>query len=114
VEHRWLKDLHAAVRRRLRPDEPNEPADPYPGPESLLTEIWEEHRLSCPKRSTLGGFVLGTLEKPWHDYVDFHANRLGCRFCRANLDDLRAETQVSPRAVRDRVMQSTIGFFERH
>ena len=113
IKHRWLKDLHAAVRRRLKPDAPGEPADPYPGPESLLTQIWEEHRLSCPKRSTLGGFVLGTLERPWHEYIDFHAQRLGCRFCRANLDDLRAETQVSPRTVRDRVMQSTIGFFER-
>ena len=57
--------------------------------DSLVTEVWEEQRLTCPKRSTIGRHLLGTLEPPWQELVDFHVNRLGCRFCRANLDDLQ-------------------------
>jgi RNA polymerase sigma factor (sigma-70 family) len=114
IKHRWLKDLRAMVGRQMRSPANAGPAGRFESDDaahSLLTEVWEEHRLSCPKRSTVGGFMLGTLDEPWHDYVDFHVNRLGCRFCRANLDDLRAEAQEGARGVRERVMQSTIGFF---
>jgi len=48
--------------------------------EGLLTEVWRSERLSCPKRSTIGRYVLGTLEPAWHAYVDFHLNTLGCHF----------------------------------
>lgn len=80
---------------------------------SMLTEIWESQRLTCPKRSTIGRFLLGTLEKPWQDYVEFHVNRLGCHFCRANLEDLQKQTAEEPKVMQDRVMQSTIGFFRK-
>jgi RNA polymerase sigma factor (sigma-70 family) len=79
--------------------------------EPLLTEIWEFHRLSCPKRSTLGGFLLETLEPRWFDYVDFHLTTLGCHFCRANLKDLkRHKTTDEQRLFRKRIMESTVGF----
>jgi RNA polymerase sigma factor (sigma-70 family) len=79
--------------------------------EHLITEIWETHRLSCPKRSTLGGFLLETLEPEWFDYVDFHLVTLGCHFCRANLKDLkRHKTTDEQRLFRKRIMESTIGF----
>ncbi len=80
---------------------------------SMLTEVWESQRLTCPKRSTIGRYLLGTLEKPWHEYVDFHLNKLGCHFCRANLEDLQKQTADEPKVMQDRVMQSTIGFFRR-
>jgi RNA polymerase sigma factor (sigma-70 family) len=112
IKHRWLKQLRGRIEQRLRgvdvsAIENSECAD------SLLTEIWEEQRLSCPKRSTVGGYLLGTLDKPWHDYVDFHMHQLGCRFCRANLEDLQSQTVEAPRALRDRIMQSTVGFFRK-
>jgi RNA polymerase sigma factor (sigma-70 family) len=80
---------------------------------SMLTEVWESQRLTCPKRSTIGRFMLGTLDKPWSEYVDFHLNKLGCHFCRANLEDLQKQTAEEPKVMQDRVMQSTIGFFRK-
>jgi RNA polymerase sigma factor (sigma-70 family) len=81
--------------------------------DAMLAAIWQEQRLSCPKRSTIGAWLLGTLEADWAEYVQFHLDRLGCRFCRANLDDLRQQTAVdSGRTLRDRVMQSTVGFLK--
>lgn len=105
IKHRMIKDL----RERLsevgsgRGDE--DPSD------SLLTEVWEENRYTCPKRSTIGRFLLGTLEEPWKEYVEFHVNKLGCRFCRANVDDLQKATEAEQKKVQQRIFESTIGFF---
>lgn len=83
-------------------------------PESLLTEVWEDHRPSCPKRSTIGGYHLGTLEPAWQDYAEFHLNTLGCRFCLANLDDLKeSEDRAHLERLRQRVLQSTVGFLKK-
>ena len=90
--------------------------DAVVGHEALLTQIWEEQRPSCPKRSTIGAYLLGTLDKPWHDYIDFHLQQLGCRFCRANLADLQQHNGAAQRHVdrlRTRIMQSTVGFLNR-
>nr|HPZ98903.1 RNA polymerase subunit sigma [Phycisphaerae bacterium] len=58
-------------------------------------------------------WMLGTLEPAWTDYVRFHVERLGCRFCRANLDDLEQQTATEPaQTFRDRILQSTIGFLK--
>jgi RNA polymerase sigma factor (sigma-70 family) len=81
--------------------------------DSMVTEVWEEQRLTCPKRSTIGRYLLGTLDAPWQELVDFHLNRLGCKFCRANLDDLQKKTNEDSAVVRDRILHSTIGFFKR-
>jgi hypothetical protein len=78
----------------------------------MLTEVWEENRFTCPKRSTIGRFLLGTLEDPWNDYVNFHVNKLNCRFCRANIDDLQNKTaDLELIQHRQRIFESTIGFF---
>lgn len=79
--------------------------------EDLLTEIWESHRLSCPKRSTLGAFLIETLEAEWFDYVDFHLATIGCRFCRASFKDLQEQRNNHQQdGFRDRIMTSTVGF----
>ena len=84
-----------------------------PQSDSLVTEVWEEQRLTCPKRSTIGRHLLGTLDGPWQEHVEFHVNRLGCKFCRANLDDLQKKGKEEESAVfRDRILHSTIGFFK--
>jgi RNA polymerase sigma factor (sigma-70 family) len=82
-------------------------------PDDLLTDVWQEQRLSCLKRSTLGAYLLGTLEPPWREYVLFHLERLGCTFCRANLEDLMAKDTANHEALRRKVMESTIGFLSR-
>ncbi|KKL08565.1 hypothetical protein LCGC14_2574580, partial [marine sediment metagenome] len=105
IKHRSLEHL----RRRLAGPSGGEGI----GEESpaLLTEVWESRRPSCPKRSTIGAYVLGTLDDAWHDYVDFHLNRLGCRFCLANLEDLQRHSGgVAGQALRERIMESTVGW----
>jgi RNA polymerase sigma factor (sigma-70 family) len=82
--------------------------------ESLLTDLWEQLRLSCPKRSTIGAYFLKTLESPWYEYVDFHLQSLGCRFCLANLQDLKQQSdQVRFQSFQKRVLDSTIGFLHK-
>ena len=79
-----------------------------------LTDLWEYYRFSCPKRNTIGAYMLGTLEPDWHQYVEFHLNILGCRFCRANLDDLQNQShETQQEAFQARIMESTIGFLSR-
>jgi len=119
IKHRCLHELREQILRRL--PRQNDAADLFTGAEgpvpeaadSMIAEIWQEQRLSCPKRSTLGAWLLGTLEPAWADYVRFHVDKLGCRFCRANLDDLEQQTATEPVQVfRDRIMQSTVGFLK--
>ncbi len=82
--------------------------------DGMLTRVWEDGRLSCPKRSTIGAWMLGTLDDAWRDYVAFHVDRLGCRFCQANLDDLKQKNEGRDKDVlRERIMQSTVGFLKR-
>src|SRR5665213_2116000 len=64
--------------------------------DSLLSEVWEDQRPSCPKRSTVGGYLLKTLDEPWQNYVTFHVESLGCAYCRASLDDLDKQTCLDP------------------
>lgn len=83
----------------------------------LLTDVWREGRPSCPKRTTLGKFLLGTLAEDWDDFVAFHVERLGCVYCVANLDDISARINSgnddSCTELRGRIMESTIGFLNR-
>lgn len=112
VKHRWLKQLRQSVGMAM----PGAKAEDLPTTDvldSLLTEIWEDQRPSCPKRSTIGGYLLKTLDEPWQQYAAFHLDVLGCSFCRANLDDLRKQTQQDPRALRTRILQSTVGFLRK-
>ena len=58
-------------------------------------EIWRRHRLSCPSREQLGSFLLGVLPPEVADYVKFHVETIACRYCEANLADLRAEQSTA-------------------
>ena len=57
-----------------------------------LGEIWQRCRLSCPSRTELGGYVLGTLNASAAEYIDFHVRTVGCRVCQANLHDLEEQS----------------------
>jgi RNA polymerase sigma factor (sigma-70 family) len=109
IKHRALNEVREHVARNSGTGSSSLPV--YG--DSMVTEVWEEQRLTCPKRSTIGRYLLGTLDPPWQELVDFHLNRLGCRFCRANLDDLQKKTNEDSAVVRDRILHSTIGFFKR-
>ena len=104
VKHRGIARLKEAVAKQTRDLD----SDP---PDVLLSRIWQSRRLSCLKRSTIGAYVLGTLEHEWQAYVAFHLDRLGCQFCLANLRDLNEELkQESRQVLTSRIMESTVGF----
>jgi len=115
LKHRWAKQLRERVGPMMehRLGDAGIPWDIPDAVDSLLTEIWEDQRPSCPKRSTIGSFVLGSLDEPWQRYVDFHINRLGCAFCKANLEDLQIQSKQDPGPLRNRILQSTVGFFRK-
>lgn len=75
-----------------------------------IGEIWRRERLSCPTRSELGSWLLGTLDEAPADYLEFHLQVIGCRACAANLDDLR-QSQAAGGAVerRQKIFESSAG-----
>jgi len=75
-------------------------------------EIWRRQRLSCPPRQQLGSHLLGALDEGHAAYIDFHLNVVGCRYCQANLEDLRRqqdETAETVKTRRTKYFQSTAG-----
>ena len=77
--------------------------------------IWRRGRLSCPDRTELGQFVLGTLDPEYADYIKFHIDELGCRYCQANLEDLKAASQSSdqPAKRRQKYFQTSAGYLKK-
>ncbi len=74
--------------------------------------IWRQHRLSCPTREQLGSYLLDALPDEWAAYVAFHLDEVGCRFCRANLADLKRQQEEQPEVVekrRRRYFQTSAG-----
>ena len=81
-----------------------------------LGEIWRRHRLSCPSREQLGSYLLDALPEEPADYVAFHLEVIGCRYCRANLADLKRQDAESPTAAekrRRKYFQSSVGHLHR-
>lgn len=119
IKHRCLGEIRERVTSRI--PHQVDVADLFTGrdgpiPEAadaMIVEIWREQRPSCPKRSTLGAHLLGTLESAWSDYIRFHLERLGCRLCMANLEDLKQQTATETvQRFRDRILESTVGFLK--
>jgi hypothetical protein len=81
-----------------------------------LGEMWRRHRVSCPSREQLGSYLLGALPEADFKYVKFHLERVDCRYCRANLEDLenkRREAAESAATRRRRYFQSSAGLLRR-
>ena len=81
--------------------------------------IWRRGRISCPSRDELGMFLLHALEPDRSEYVRFHIETVACRFCEANLDDLRsvaaeaaARDEAAPKR-RQRIFQTSVGRLNR-
>ena len=76
--------------------------------------IWRRARLSCPSRTELGQYILGTLASEPTDYVRFHLDTIGCRYCHANLADLEAasKTDDQPAQRRQRYFQTSAGYLK--
>lgn len=102
------------LREFLDEDDTND-RDPLGGhvvsADAGIAKVWRERRLSCLKRSTIGSYLLGVLEEPWQSYTTFHLEEVKCLMCRANVEDLSAESeQLSDGGLGERVFQSSVGF----
>jgi hypothetical protein len=81
-----------------------------------LGEIWRRSRLSCPSRQQLGSYLLGILDDEHADYVTFHIETVGCRYCAANLTDLQtqqAEKTETAQRRRRKYFQSSAGYLQK-
>jgi len=75
-------------------------------------EIWRRQRLSCPTREELGSFLLGALDAAHAQFVAFHLEKIGCRLCQANAEDLRRQQEEAAETTqvrRTKYFQSTAG-----
>ena len=77
-----------------------------------LGSIWQRHRVTCADRSTLGAYLLNVMDDAARRYWDLHLEVVQCRYCRANLDDMRLRREERPDhtvARRRRFYESSIG-----
>lgn len=108
VKHRLLKK----IRDALAESEDDTEALNMLTEVSPLHKAWEQLRPTCPKRTTLGKYLMGLLDSEWQDYVRFHAEHLCCTICQANLDDLQLPAANEDSELQQRLLQSTIGFLK--
>jgi RNA polymerase sigma-70 factor (ECF subfamily) len=84
--------------------------------DSTVGRIWRDEGISCPKRTTLGRYLLGVLDDDWNTYIEFHVHTADCDRCNANLEDLREEDERDVAAhdeLRERCFASSVGFISR-
>ena len=80
-----------------------------------LGGVWRRARLSCPSREQLGSYLLDALPHDAADYVTFHLQTIGCRYCTANLADMRAQhdrSNTESDIRRRKYFQSSAGYLE--
>lgn len=80
-----------------------------------LGEIWRRHRVSCPSRTELGNHLLGILPAGQAEFIRFHLEAVGCRYCQANLSDLQNQQAEAAEAAdrRKKYFQSSAGLLPR-
>lgn len=79
-----------------------------------LGAIWRRQRLSCPTREQLGSFLLGVLAPDHAEYLQFHLDEVGCRYCNASVKDLRQQHAAANKQDSDmrrsKYFQSSAGY----
>ena len=81
--------------------------------------IWRRRRLSCPDRNELAQYLLDVLEDEPAAYIRFHLEQVGCRYCAANLEDLRqaqaaaSQQTTEPATRRKRYFETSAGHLRR-
>jgi hypothetical protein len=72
-------------------------------------EIWRRGRVSCPGRSLWTSYLDGQVGEGLRRYLEFHLETVGCRFCAANLNDLRSSDDAASQVRRQKIFQTSIG-----
>jgi hypothetical protein len=67
-----------------------------------LGEVWRRHRLSCPTREELGRYLMQAMDAEHAEFIRFHVEVSGCRFCAANVEDLRRRMEETADAATTR------------
>jgi hypothetical protein len=73
-----------------------------------LGAIWHRARLTCPSRQQLGSLLLDALDPELAGYFQFHLDVVECPFCRANIEDLKAQSQATHAARASKTRQHRI------
>ena len=79
-------------------------------------DVWRRNRLSCPTREQLGSYLLGALSDDQLEYIRFHLDTVGCRFCNANMHDMKArqeENEEVKATRRRRYFDSSAGYLKK-
>ena len=75
-----------------------------------IGDIWRRHRISCPTREELGSYLLGAMTDDKRDFIKFHIEEIGCRYCQSNLSDLsESQHKEAVSARRKKYFQSSVG-----
>jgi hypothetical protein len=78
-----------------------------------LGEVWRRNRLTCPTRQQLGSYLLDVLPTDQASYIRFHLDTIGCRYCQANLTDLKSQhTPPAAAQRRKKYLQSSAGYLK--
>jgi hypothetical protein len=79
--------------------------------EHSVAMIWRRNRLTCLSRERLGAYLAGALPPEEEDYAKFHLETVACRWCHANVDDLKAAAAppAAPGERRQKFLQTSIG-----
>ncbi len=79
-----------------------------------LGSIWRRNRLSCPSREKLGSYLLKVLDPDETEYINFHLETIGCRYCNASLGDLGQQHEAADAKEREsrrtKYFQSSAGY----
>ncbi|MGL4462848.1 MAG: hypothetical protein ACRDD1_02200 [Planctomycetia bacterium] len=91
--------------------------------EHSVATIWRRHRLTCATREQLGAYLMQASTPAEEDYLRFHLEVVACRWCQANLADLRAgrppadhdptrplSEESADKERRRRLFQSSVGY----
>ena len=81
-----------------------------------IASVWRRHRVSCPTRQDLSNYLLQILSPEQIDYLEFHVETVGCRYCLANLEDLKGRQSEGSDAVvtrRRKYFQSSAGYLRK-
>lgn len=71
--------------------------------------IWQQQRLSCPSRSTWAAYLAKELGDGLTEYLRFHLDEIGCRFCAANVADLQQASDPDAERRTRKYFQTSVG-----
>jgi len=78
--------------------------------------VWRRNRISCPSREQLGSYLLGAMPKELRNYVRFHLEAVGCRYCLASIADLQHQQDDAGEETttrRARYFETSAGYLRR-